>query len=113
MAQVAASYRASIEPFCHAEPTRTGKAVFISSVTGLEECPDTLQSASYWVQNLVSPVKLSEATQGILSRSDFNVRSTIPLVELGPHAALKGPIHQTLQSMGETRHVSSDTGSGY
>ncbi|KAL2860774.1 type I polyketide synthase [Aspergillus lucknowensis] len=106
MKLVAASYQAAIEPFCDAEQTQNGvenKTTFFSSVTGLEECANTVKGASYWVKNLVSPVRFSQAIESILSHEGPDGRVAIAVIELGPHAALKGPIKQTLQSMDETR----------
>ena len=48
-------------------------------------------NAEYWVQNLLSPVRFSEAMDEILS-SEIS-RPNI-LVEVGPHSALAGPLKQ-------------------
>lgn len=59
---------------------------------------------SYWVKNMVSPVMFSTAVQALVQdttqrrrrirkgESDFDF-----LLEIGPHAALKGPLRQILQ----------------
>jgi len=74
-----------------------------SSVTG-----DLVKHADlgpeYWVKNLASPVLFSDAVQALLkdtSRRRRRVRTAEPafdfLLELGPAAALKGPLRQILQ----------------
>ncbi|KAL3458715.1 hypothetical protein BJX64DRAFT_301730 [Aspergillus heterothallicus] len=106
MELVAASYKAAIEPFCRAERTRTevgNKAIFFSSVTGLKESAETVQDAAYWVKNLVSPVNFLQMVGSVLSRDGPDHRSTLALIELGPHPALKGPIKNALQSAGQAR----------
>lgn len=101
MELVAKSYFAAIEPYCAAE--REGKTYsgdeskvlpLFSSVTGQVEGVETVTSAHYWVKNLVSPVRFFEVIKLAASQSTANV-----LVEIGPHAALKGPINQILASL--------------
>lgn len=64
---------------------------FFSTVTG-EEKQDGF-GPSYWVQNLVSPVRFSSALDHLchgMGQTTFNI------IEVGPHKALSGPIRQTL-----------------
>ena len=68
---------------------------FYSSVTGKIT---TDLSASYWVQNLVSPVLFKTAVQALLAESSSS--SNLAFVEVGPHSALAGPTRQILQSEG-------------
>lgn len=51
----------------------------------------------------MSPVRFLEAVQGIVSMPDSGGKTANVIVEVGPHAALKGPINQTLQSMSENQ----------
>ncbi|KAH9242477.1 hypothetical protein K456DRAFT_1905557 [Colletotrichum gloeosporioides 23] len=105
MERVASSYVAAIEPyFTDDRKSRLAlngdyekKRVLLplfSSVNGQVEGPEAITSAQYWAKNLVSPVRFSEAITLVANESSANV-----LVEIGPHAALKGPINQTLQSL--------------
>lgn len=56
--------------------------------------------ATYWVQNLVCPVRFNEAVQSMCSpTADFKTGVNF-MVELGPHAALQGPIKQILKHVG-------------
>ena len=51
--------------------------------------------ASYWVDNLLSPVLFMQAVERALSFGPFD-----GAVEIGPHPALKGPVRDTFQSLG-------------
>lgn len=73
-------------------PDRTGKAKWISSVTG-EEVTAAKIKPSYWRSNLESPVRFSDAVEGVIGMSKHT------FVELGPHSALELPIKQTMASM--------------
>lgn len=108
MELVTDSYVAAIEPYCTAqrEGTTVGggelQAVsFFSSVTGQMVGAEKVSTAQYWAQNLVSPVRFSEAITLATNQSPANV-----LVELGPHAALKGPINQILKSLEQKQRES-------
>jgi acyl transferase domain-containing protein len=75
-----------------------------SSVTGKTINSSEL-TAEYWVANLVSPVLFSEAVSEMMkspatiSRHRHKSEPGIDfLVEVGPHAALRGPIQQILES---------------
>lgn len=51
-------------------------------------------SAAYWVANMVSCVRFSDALTDLCSDGQVNT-----LLELGPHSALAGPVKQTLAEM--------------
>lgn len=77
-----------------------------SSVTPEKDSPSIMpNSASYWRANLESPVRFSDT---ILNMTQLdNDSASGPgginvLVEIGPHAALKGPVEQILKSVGQT-----------
>ncbi|UKZ74669.1 Type I Iterative PKS [Trichoderma virens FT-333] len=64
---------------------------YFSSVTGREKFDEF--GGSYWVDNLVSPVRFSDALQSLhygLKQVSLNI------IEIGPHSALSGPVKQTL-----------------
>lgn len=110
MEPAATPYLASITPFCAAQSRPAGKdnsrPVFISSVTGLLESSETVD-ASYWVKNLLQPVRFADAIERLFSTGDGDTRSgqhaawTPPntILELGPHSALQNPIKQTVESI--------------
>jgi acyl transferase domain-containing protein len=101
MMAVANRYREVIK---HIQPQDAGAVAFYSSVTGqLVESSKSL-GTEYWVRNLVSPVRFSEALSAMFTSKAGTRRlgqsQKIPnlIVELGPHSALAGPIKQTLSS---------------
>jgi acyl transferase domain-containing protein len=97
MKKISGTYFDSI---AHIEPNSTlqSDVVFFSSVLGRVAEPSTL-NASYWVQNLTSPVLFPDALEQMCKKD-----GVIPnlLMEVGPHAALKGPIGDTLKHLGLT-----------
>lgn len=77
----------------------TSNVTMISSVSGKPVQPEDLGPA-YWVSNMVSPVQFVSAIERAFATSNGGRRkkaNTIDVViEIGPHAALQGPIKQTL-----------------
>lgn len=67
---------------------------FFSTVTEREKHDHF--GASYWVSNLVSPVRFAGALQTMMRELE-NPGQVVNLIEVGPHRALAGPIRQTLQ----------------
>ncbi|EFX00060.1 polyketide synthase [Grosmannia clavigera kw1407] len=68
---------------------------FFSSLKGHEVGLDSLGPA-YWVDNLTCPVRFSTALAALCTDCRPDV-----LVEIGPHAALAGPIQQTLKTLSQ------------
>lgn len=69
---------------------------FFSSITGSEEFSPL--GAEYWVNNLVSQVRFAPALEK-LTRMHFESSSdSLVLLEIGPHAALQGPIRHIMNS---------------
>lgn len=105
MSLVADYYLDAIQSHC-TTPLRKAKQeaeaprpAFVSSVTGHVE--DTVDAA-YWVKNLVRPVMFADAIQGVLTlHEDNKTLRLLPkvMLEIGPHAALKGPIKQTVEAL--------------
>ncbi|KAL2139934.1 hypothetical protein VTI28DRAFT_4479 [Corynascus sepedonium] len=77
------------------KPVSGGSVRFYSSLHGCEVKDLTTLNASYWVDNLVCPVRFSMALRELCSAAE------VPdiIVEVGPHGALEGPIKQTLQAI--------------
>ncbi|KAF2006636.1 putative polyketide synthase [Amniculicola lignicola CBS 123094] len=76
----------------------------ISSVTGLLVSNDALCTAEYWVSNMVSPVRFSEALSGCIPANLNTTKAggtneAYSLFEIGPHATLKKPIEDTLNGI--------------
>lgn len=103
MLAVAASYRASLEGLLepNAENSLKNRTVLFSSVTGLSATKEDLSSAEYWVRNLVSQVKFSQALRLMCSSlhddsPENRVKPLTYLVEVGPHCSLERPVRDTL-----------------
>lgn len=81
------------------ESPRSSTVCFHSSLLG-RLATSTELDASYWVQNLTCAVRFDEAIQS-MCQPVGNFKTGVSLViELGPHAALQGPIKQILKYIG-------------
>lgn len=80
------------------QPTKSSVR-FHSSLLGRLATNEELD-ASYWVQNLTCAVRFDEAVQSMCEPYNTHKTGVNHLVELGPHAALQGPIKQTLKHVG-------------
>lgn len=69
-----------------------------SSVTGLRK--DSPASASYWKDNMTSPVKFDQALKEMVLKE-----SPTFLIEVGPSGALAGPVQQVLKAMSKGTEV--------
>ncbi|PSN74707.1 reducing type I polyketide synthase [Corynespora cassiicola Philippines] len=76
-----------------------------SSLTGeIITDTDVLRSPQYWVDNMTSPVRFSDAIEKILSDSQAELYD---IIELGPHSALQRPIQEIMSHVGcEKRYAS-------
>ncbi|KAI0015454.1 reducing type I polyketide synthase [Xylariomycetidae sp. FL0641] len=83
----------------------------VSSVQGKAVSLATVCAEEYWVQNLESPVRFTDAIdeclaqnpehlQKFLDRSHLQKIVVHAWLEVGPHAALKGPLRQVCQAQG-------------
>lgn len=83
--------------------------IMISSCTGKLLSPGDVLKDHYWVQNLVSPVRFSEALYNLVSlngddsltstsKEDTRSRCIDSIVEIGPHSALRSAIRDTLST---------------
>jgi acyl transferase domain-containing protein len=101
MAEVAEDYLVSLKDI--SKPTIGKDVLMFSSVTGALIDGSTLDS-QYWVSNMLNPVKFSQAVQSAMSyspgkrRTTRNSRPFNMFLEIGPHAALQGPLKQILDS---------------
>ncbi|KAE8355130.1 hypothetical protein BDV28DRAFT_163475 [Aspergillus coremiiformis] len=70
---------------------------FHSSLRGHQVQSSEL-NATYWVENLLSPVNFLDGLQSLLQQGKSDSHQLIDtLIEIGPHAALEGPIRETIQ----------------
>lgn len=104
---VADSYLEAIKPYCDETDLEYNPnqdlPLFISSVEGRAVSRSEV-GASYWIKNLVQPVRFSEAIQSLFTStapSKITSSNVVPnvILEIGPHGALKGPIKQTTDSI--------------
>jgi malonyl CoA-acyl carrier protein transacylase len=77
---------------------RSPKLPFYSTVTGKLVASHTKLDAMYWRQNMESPVLFNTALSLILRDPEHN---SVHL-EIGPHAALAGPLRQIYKTLGTT-----------
>ena len=85
--------------------------IFFSSVTGAKLDASQL-GPSYWVRNMVSPVQFVKALDAMIPTLQSGVRrrrrdelSIDTVIEIGPHAALQGPVRQILTKNGHQNDV--------
>ncbi|RYP42325.1 hypothetical protein DL767_000247 [Monosporascus sp. MG133] len=93
---IAKDYRESIKSVA---PPMSTEVAFHSSLLGRLIDGRELEP-SYWVQNLTCPVRFDEAVQSMLAPTQNHKTGVDLLVELGPHAALQGPLKQIFKAMG-------------
>lgn len=79
--------------------SRAPKVPFISTVTGQAiDNTSGMLDAPYWRMNLESPVLFSTGVKTLLQSQESS--TNVVLVEIGPHAALAGPLRQILKDVG-------------
>ena len=89
------------------KPTQDTEAQFYSSLRGHVVEPDVLNT-SYWVSNLTSPVRFSEAFASLCEPQGDSKRGVDLIIEVGPHSTLQGPIRQITQTLeGSPRQIQS------
>ncbi|CAI7590788.1 unnamed protein product [Penicillium glandicola] len=90
MKQIGSEYEDCISGYIGHEQ---GMLPFCSSVTGDTITDPRKLDASYWRQNLESPVLFTEAIQNLPASG------TPVFLELGPHSALAAPLRQTFRTL--------------
>ena len=90
MQSAAGTYRQALREL---KPHYAQVAAFFSSVTGDLRKPASLDT-EYWVQNLTSVVRFSNALETMCLNTTPDI-----IVEIGPHNALESPIKQTLSRL--------------
>ncbi|KAI1344184.1 polyketide synthase [Xylariaceae sp. FL0016] len=85
---------------------------FFSSTLGAITSPNTLQSPSYFADNMVSPVRFNEAIVAMLTDPGQQVNGFDPaeqlakpitdILEIGPHCALKGPLRSITENVAKS-----------
>ncbi|KAF2829294.1 polyketide synthase PksD [Ophiobolus disseminans] len=96
MHAVSAEYLASMGTLQRGKPADS--VFMVSSVTGTVVDPDALCEGSYWVSNLVSPVRFTDALRYLaVTAPKLNRKHAVhDFLEVGPHGALRRPSNDTL-----------------
>ena len=108
MEHIAEQYRQSLEGI-KVKHSHASISMF-SSVTGNAIKSEEL-GADYWVQNMVAPVLFYDALQAVFQparragRRRGRASAVDVILEIGPHAALAGPVRQTLQKLDKADDV--------
>lgn len=102
MKAVANNYLESIKDITTPSPSANPDVKMFSSVTG-DAIEAKALTPEYWVANLVSPVRFSDAVQNLSKYSPGTRRRRVASekfvdlwLEVGPHGALITPVKQTL-----------------
>ncbi|KAI1348897.1 polyketide synthase [Xylaria sp. FL0043] len=84
-----------------ASTTDSPKPKFFSSTYGSIIDPSKLQDATYWTTNLVSPVRFYESMTAMLQATSEDSQSKLitDILEVGPHAALSGPVRNIVDEV--------------
>jgi acyl transferase domain-containing protein len=108
----------------HIDPGKTRSSVqpkFYSSLLGTRASPLQLRDAQYWVDNLISPVRFSEATAVMIRESTAKTQAKklgarsqkaerlTDLLEIGPHSALRGPLREILEPIPSTSGIAYES----
>ena len=102
MQAAADEYMSSLGDIKEDVPPKDTNIRLFSSVTGSERSSGF--DADYWTANLVSKVRFCDALQNLCHAEQGSSRSTQPhriFVEVGPHAALAGPLRQCIADLAE------------
>jgi len=83
----------------------------VSTVTGLVVKAQTLSRAQYWVENLISPVRFTDAIHHIVSATPkiklgmSRSKPVFDLLEIGPHSALRRPCADILEQTARKKEI--------
>lgn len=118
MEEIAAEYSSLIEDISPQSGLSLSKghrrtpAVF-SSVVGARVSPESLSQSKYWVTNLVSKVRFSDALSDmgsyLLDHRPNRKTGKDLLIEVGPTAALQRPIKDTIDKIKEAKDMEYDS----
>ncbi len=100
MHKIVSEYRDLMGSLESRTPMGTSAIRMVSSVTGKIVTPSTLSSPEYWIENLVSPVRFSNAIKALVQSASGLSSDIGDIIEVGPHCALQRPIQDTLKAMG-------------
>jgi acyl transferase domain-containing protein len=116
MSEISEEYLQLIKGLEPGENYGSRRPIMVSSVTGQIVNPEQLRKGEYWVKNMVSPVDFSTALSLICSKARLAPLDKIDeerdkmflihdLIEIGPHSALRAPVRDILQSIGQESNL--------
>ena len=110
MEQVATEYMALIQDLAPHDPSSSSRnaPIMYSSVTGQPVSTQQLLDGQYWVANMCSKVRFSDALSRMCSMkhpkprlgSANSPKDVNYIIEIGPHSALRRPVRDTLGQVG-------------
>ena len=105
MDAVAVEYQALLKDITMGVPAPNAATMF-SSVTGASISTKEVSQSGYWVKNMTSPVRFSEAFSALCLQSSESPSSknrkglaVTDVLEIGPHSTLQTPVKDILNSM--------------
>lgn len=115
MQEIASQYHQAIGPL-ESGPGQKGRPEMSSSLTGTWAEPNELMDATYWVRNLTSPVRFTDAMSLICQPSSDNPSKCLDgshrrsmaihqVLEIGPHSVLQGPCKEILRSLNKSDKI--------
>lgn len=113
MQSIADEYRKLISdlksPIGYGDEENLSAPTFYSSLTGDLLQLHMLQTPDYWVDNLISPVRFSDAVSKMLTDKPTQTKGSksaasvfypvTELLEVGPHAAIQGPLREIMEKI--------------
>jgi NADPH:quinone reductase-like Zn-dependent oxidoreductase/malonyl CoA-acyl carrier protein transacylase len=108
MGLVVDRYLENLGKFITPITTSERKCTFHSSVTTSVEQPAIVASPTYWALNLVSPVQFSHTLRRLLAAAHTEDMPPV-IIEIGPHAALRGPIREICTDYSSKNKTSAAT----
>lgn len=116
MNRIAEAYLTSMRDLEPGDPD-VAHSIMISSVYGKNVSLTEVRQSEYWVKNMTSQVRFSDALTQICTLNAENSKKTLranravvlvsDLLEIGPHSALQGPIKDLLETLGANISYSS------
>ncbi|KAI1653021.1 hypothetical protein F4813DRAFT_400491 [Daldinia decipiens] len=107
MSQIADEYIRQMGSLDDSNPKGIKSSIpMVSSVTGKPVKPASLATPQYWVDNMVSPVRFSDAVDVLTQKTStlkVGLGNITDLIEVGSHPALRRPVQDTLAKAGNKK----------
>lgn len=101
MQPIADPYLAWLEKVIKPQETMDTEVIFASPTTGKrEDSAAMISGANHWVDSLTKPVQFIQAFRNMCFEDKTSETSAVDIViEIGPHAALSGPIQEIIATL--------------